>query len=102
MLRPRSLSARLFAATALVSVIALLVGVWLVRRVVRLELNEQVKIVGRAADGEAPVSREIVREIVTPTGGAVAQQSLDHRLIAALAFVLAGSAIATALITRRV
>ena len=100
--RPLSLTARLFLAIAIVALIALVVGAWLVRRVVRYELNERVMVT--RSDGEgAGIKQEVVREIVTtPDAAVAAHEALDRRLLAALALVLAGSAIATALIARRV
>jgi two-component system sensor histidine kinase BaeS len=100
MLRPRSLSARLFLATAAVAVAALIIGSWLVRRAVHVEINEKVRL--SHDDAGAPV-REVVREVVgDPRDGPSAPASVDRRLLAALAIVIAGSAAATFLITRRI
>lgn len=102
MFRPRSLSARLFFATAIVALVALVVGAWLVRRVVRYEFSESV-FVTRSGGGEGPITQEVVREVVSaPKAGMTARDALDRRLVAALALVLAGSALVTGIIARRV
>src|SRR5678815_3827917 len=100
--RPLSLTARLFLAIAVVALVALVVGAWLVRRVVRYELNEQVTVMRTGGAEGANAKHEVVREIVAQPGAAAAAQTLDRRLLAALALVLAGSAIATAVVAKRV
>jgi len=100
--RPLSLTARLFLAIALVALVALIIGAWLVRRVVRYELSEQVTVMRTGGAGGANAKQEIVREVVTKPDAAIAAQTLDRRLLAALALVLAGSAIATAVVAKRV
>lgn len=100
--RPLSLTARLFLAIAVVAIVALVVGGWLVRRVVRYELNEQVTVM-RTGGAEGPnAKQQVVREIVVTPDAAAAAQTLDRRLLAALALVLAGSAIATAVVAKRI
>ena len=102
MLRPRSLSARLFFATAIIAVAALIVGGYLVRRAVHIEVNEQVRL--SHDDTGAPV-KEVVREVTgNPNGAdqAGGPTRVSRRLFAALAAVLACSALATFLITRRI
>jgi len=100
--RPLSLTARLFLAIAVVALVALIIGAWLVRRVVRYELSEQVTVMRTGGAGGANAKQEIVREVVTKPDAAIAAQTLDRRLLAALALVLAGSAIATAVVAKRV
>ena len=101
MLRPRSLTARLFLATAAVAVAALVIGGWLVRRAVRVEVNELVRLT--VDETGAPV-KEVTREVKgdEPPGPGNAPARVDRRLFAALAIVLAGSAAATFFITRRI
>src|SRR5262245_10976053 len=106
MFRPRSLSARLFFATAIVAGLALVVGTWLVRRVVRYDFNERVVVTragAPAGEDGLGIKQEVVREIVTkPDAAVAAQETLDRRLLAAFAFVLAGSALVTGVIARRI
>jgi two-component system sensor histidine kinase BaeS len=100
--RPLSLTARLFLAIAVVALVALFVGAWLVRRAVHYELNEQVTVM-RTGGAEGPnAKQQVVREIVVTPDAAAAAQTLDRRLLAALALVLAGSAIATAVVAKRI
>lgn len=97
MFRPRSLSARLFSATAAIALAALVAGTWLVRRAVHIEVNEQVRL---THDDEGQPVKAVVREV---SGGPERDPGrVDRRLLAALAAVLAGSAIATFFITRRI
>jgi len=100
--RPHSLTARLFLAIAVVALVALFVGAWLVRRVVRYELTEQVTVMRTGGAGGANAKQEVVREVVTKPDAAANAQTLDRRLLAALALVLAGSAIATAVVAKRI
>ena len=98
MFRPRSLSARLFLATAAIALLALVAGAWLVRRAVHIEVSEQVRV---TQNEEGQPVRAVVREVSGGPEGSDPGQ-VDRRLLAALAVVLAGSALATFFITRRI
>ncbi|HUF48793.1 MAG TPA: HAMP domain-containing sensor histidine kinase [Vicinamibacterales bacterium] len=97
-----SLQARLFAAIALVAVVALVGGGWWLRVAVRTELDRQVQV-ERTVTPTGVV--EEVRELVGPAGGDARlglAAALDRRLWVALFVVLAGAALATAIVARRI
>lgn len=110
----RSLSSRLFIAIVVVSLVALAIGVWWVRRTV-LEFDRQVTVerVVRA-DGRVIVN-EIARDttrLLEPANGddSIAGNprtgplvdALSRRLLIALTVVIVGAAFVTAVISRRV
>jgi two-component system sensor histidine kinase BaeS len=106
----RSLTTRFFAALVLVSIAALVLGTWWVRRAVELEVGSQliVEQTIENIDGQE-VIRETRREI-GPNGQVIDEQlrgpidvgELNRRLLMALTVVVFGAAIVTALVARRV
>ena len=104
----RSVTTRFFAALVAVSLIALALGTWWVRRAVEAHLGQQLIV-------EQTIERrggdEVVRErryATPPTPGAIAAArqpdaaGLTRRLLIALSVVVLGAAAVTALVARRV
>lgn len=99
---------RFFVALVLVSVVALALGTWWVRRTVEQQFGRQMVVeqtVERINGQE--VVRESRREV--PGGPVVSEEirgvdvaALNQRLLIAFAVVIIGAALATALIARRV
>lgn len=101
----RSLTTRFFAALVLVAAVALALGTWWVRHTVERELA-RVVIVEEAIErvGAEEVVRETRQErgMPAPAPQAIDAAALTRRLLIALAAIVVGSAVATALVARRV
>jgi two-component system sensor histidine kinase BaeS len=103
----RSVTTRFFAALVAVSLVALALGTWWVRRAVEAHLGQQV-VVEQTVErrGEDEIVRE--RRYETPPAGATAAArqpdaaGLTRRLLVALSVVVLGAAAVTALVARRV
>lgn len=106
----RSLTTRFFVGLVLVSVVALALGTWWVRRTVEQQFGRQfvVEQTVERVNGEE-VRRETRREL--PGGPVVSEElrgtdvdvaALNRRLLIALSVVVIGAALVTALVARRV
>jgi signal transduction histidine kinase len=104
----RSLMTRFFVALLLVSVVALALGTWWVRRTVEQQFAREliVEETREVVNGEEVV-RETRREL--PSGPVVSEtvrgidiDLLNRRLLIALSVVVLGAALVTALVARRV
>jgi signal transduction histidine kinase len=98
-MRPRSLGARLFVAIACVSAIAFALGVWLMDRALRIEVRESVTVT--RPSGGAPRT-DTRREVTEAPGSRVLGGPLRQRVLMALALVVAGAALVTAWLVRRI
>jgi two-component system sensor histidine kinase BaeS len=99
---PRSLSAKLFLAIAVVSATALILGAWLVQRVLHYEVKEDLTVTRDAGGGPDRIVRHVVTTGTDPRQSVPVVETLDRRLLIALGLVLGGTAIATMVIARRV
>lgn len=107
----RSLTTRLFVAMVAVSLVALALGTWWVRRAVEAQFGPQVVVeqTVERINGQ-DVVRETRREI--PAGAVVEERlspiprdqvaALNRRLLLALSVVVLGAGLVTALVARRV
>src|SRR5580765_7242159 len=106
----RSFATRLFLVLLAVSLAAFALGGWWLRRAMHVELTRLVTVDRRVMAGEEHVN-EVVRMLPgEPVPGAVAdpalpgpglEATLNRRVLIALAIVLAGTVLATALVARR-
>lgn len=95
----RSLGTRLFVAIAAVSAVAFVLGVWLMDRALRIEVRESVTI-SRSLDG--PPRTDTRREVTEAPGPRIGGGPVRRRVLLALALVVAGAALCTAWLVRRI
>jgi two-component system sensor histidine kinase BaeS len=91
---PRSLSARLFVAIAIVAIVSLAIGAYLFVRAASVQQIRDVRVM-RGPDGQDRVLQTVTQQAAEPQG-----PPLDRRLLLILAVVVLGSAAATIVIAQ--